>query len=172
MLDSYSQAPECRQSATVDAFCRQWVVGGAFYGALFVPWLAGCCCKSCVIHKKQVILSARFHFYKPQRHTNRVWPTAIPPCNSFLYQTALLSTPPLLSSLPQLLLPLHKAHDVVFFALVFDCPPWEVPGSGCMWQAVVWTRPSPPLFTLRGHSAWELQYPRGCAPGWLFKCCG
>lgn len=94
LLGSYSQAPECRQSETVDAFCRQCVRGGAFYGALFVTCLKGCCCKSCVIHKKQVLLSARFHLHKPLRRTNRVWPAAIPPWNFFLYQTALLSTLP------------------------------------------------------------------------------
>lgn len=52
LLDFHSQAPECRQSATVDAFCRQCVRGGAFYGAPFVTCLEGCCCKSCVIYKK------------------------------------------------------------------------------------------------------------------------
>lgn len=94
LLDSNSQAPECRQSATVDAFCRQCVRGGVFYGAPFVTCLEGCCCKSCVIYKKQVLLSARFHLLKPQRRTNRLWPAAIPPWNFFLYQTALLSTLP------------------------------------------------------------------------------
>lgn len=89
LLVSHSQAPECRQSATVDAFCRQCVRGGPFYGAPFVTCLEGCC-KSCVIHKKQVPQSARFH--KPQRCTNRLWPAAIPPWNFFFYQTALLST--------------------------------------------------------------------------------
>ena len=134
--------------------------------------------------KKLVLLSARFHLHKPLRRTNRLWPAAIPPWNFFLHQTALLSTlpfslgpPPDLASIylpPLLPLPLLRADDVVFFALVFDCPPWEVPGSGCMWQASAWTRLSPPLFCLLGHAAWERQYPwlwRGCAWGWPYKRC-
>lgn len=48
-----------------------------------------------MIHKKLVLLSARFHVHKPQRRTNRLWPAAIPPWIFFLYQTALLSTLPL-----------------------------------------------------------------------------
>lgn len=51
LLDTHSHAPKCRQTATVDAFCRQCGRGGAFYGAPFVTCLEGCCCKSCVIHK-------------------------------------------------------------------------------------------------------------------------
>lgn len=32
LLDSHSQAPECRQSATVDAYCRQCVLRGSLPG--------------------------------------------------------------------------------------------------------------------------------------------
>lgn len=107
---------------TVDAFCRQCVRGAAFYGAPSRTCLEGCCCKSCAIYKKnkktkQVFLSARFRLHKPQRHTNRLWPAAIPPWNFFLYQTAPLST--LNNITPPLppLQPLHWADGVVFFAL-------------------------------------------------------
>lgn len=89
LLDLCSQSPESRQSATVDACCRQCIGGGFSSQRLFFLLVAskGCCCKSCVIHKKQVLLSARLHLRKSQRRTNTVdlGPQPLPPWIFFLF---------------------------------------------------------------------------------------
>lgn len=166
LLVTHSQAPECHQSATVDAFCRQCVRGGPFYGVPFVTCLEVCCCKSCVIHKKQVLVSARFHLHKPQRRTNRLWPAAIPPWNFFLYQTAPLSTlpftlvpppispafiPPLAAFAsaqgPMMLFSLRLSLTVLHGKyLAADACGRLLPGHVCLY-------PPPPLFCLLGHAA-------------------
>lgn len=156
-------------AATVDAFCRQCGRGGAFNGAPFVTCLEGCCCKSCVIHKNW--FSCLPGFISTNLRDEQIdfgLQPYLPGTSSF---TKLLSCqhspshsalpPPRQHLSPPTPLPPHGA-DVVFFALVFDCPPWEVPGSGCMWLASAWTRLSPPLLCLHGHAAWELQYPWQC----------
>lgn len=53
--------PKAISLRSVDAFCRQCVRGGVFYGAPSRTCLEGCCCKSCVIwEKKQKNKTNRF----------------------------------------------------------------------------------------------------------------
>lgn len=174
LFSCYCWTPILRLLNAVSLQLLTLTAASVFYGA---PCLEGRCCKSCVIYKKKkkklVLLSASFISTNLRDvQIDFGLKPYLPGTSSFTKLLACQHSPSL-SSLPPPLL-LHWADDVVFFALVFDCPPWEVPGSGCMWQASAWTRLSPPLFCLHGHAAWELQYPwqwRRCARGWLFKCC-
>lgn len=105
------------------------------------------------IEKKLVLLSARLHLHKPQKHTNRLWPRAIPPWNVFLYRAALLSTLPFF-----LRLRARTAGTVVFLRTRL----W-LSSMGSTWQrmhvAGLCLDTFNPRRCLYGHAAWEQLYP-------------